>query len=87
MQCREPIEEAPPVVIASLPTDKRGLIRHLETTNPEALALARDWDDIAKALVKTQEKVARYVLSASYHRLWSHGGRAEWSRLGYPLEV
>ena len=38
--------------------DKQSLLRHLEKTNPEALALARDWDDIARSLVKSQAKIA-----------------------------
>lgn len=38
------------------------LLRHLEKTNPEALALARDWDDTAWTLVKTRKRIARSVI-------------------------
>ncbi|KAL6308424.1 Sas10 C-terminal domain-containing protein [Sparassis latifolia] len=52
------IVEAPAVVAQPLPKDKQSLLRHLEKTSPETLALARDWDDIAHSLVKTQQKLA-----------------------------
>ncbi|KAJ3541270.1 hypothetical protein NM688_g6111 [Phlebia brevispora] len=51
--------EHPPPVVENLPSDKQSLLRHLEKTNPEALALARDWDDIARTLVRTQQKIAQ----------------------------
>ena len=53
----EPLKEITP----SLPQDKRALIRHLEKTSPETLALARDWDDTAWALMKAQAKIMKYV--------------------------
>ena len=53
----EPLKEIAP----SLLQDKRALIRHLERTSPETLALARDWDDTAWILMKTQAKVVKYV--------------------------
>ncbi|EIW59077.1 rRNA-processing protein SAS10 [Trametes versicolor FP-101664 SS1] len=42
-----------------LPQDKQSLLRHLEKTNPEALALANDWDDVAHSLVNAQAKIAK----------------------------
>ncbi|KIP02899.1 hypothetical protein PHLGIDRAFT_32022 [Phlebiopsis gigantea 11061_1 CR5-6] len=50
------VEPAAPV-IQKLPKDKTALLRHLEKTNPEALALAGDWDDAAHLLAKTQAKI------------------------------
>ncbi|KAK7690394.1 hypothetical protein QCA50_007052 [Cerrena zonata] len=41
-------------IVQTLPQDKEGLLRHLEKTNPESLALARDWDDTARSLMKAQ---------------------------------
>ncbi|KAI0771179.1 Sas10 C-terminal domain-containing protein [Trametes elegans] len=51
----EPAEPA----VQPLPQDKQALLRHLEKTNPEALALANDWDDVAHSLVKSQAKIAK----------------------------
>ncbi|KAI0647747.1 Sas10 C-terminal domain-containing protein [Trametes meyenii] len=51
-------EPAQPAV-QPLPQDKQSLLRHLEKTNPEALALANDWDDVAHSVVKAQNKIAR----------------------------
>jgi U3 small nucleolar RNA-associated protein 3 len=46
-----PSDLAPvPVVIIPLPQDKKSLIRHLEKTSPETLALARDWQDAVEEL-------------------------------------
>lgn len=39
------------------------MIKHLERTNPEALALAFDWDDIARSLERIKEKLIRYAIS------------------------
>jgi len=33
----------------------------MEKTNPETLALAYDWDDIAAKVVRTQEKIKECV--------------------------
>jgi len=41
--------------------DKKSLLRHLEKTSPEALALARDWDDTIQSLEKAKQKIAKYV--------------------------
>lgn len=45
--------------IQAFPTDKRSIIRHLEKTNPESLALARDWDDTVHKLQKTHLKIEK----------------------------
>ncbi|KAH9948836.1 Sas10 C-terminal domain-containing protein [Amylocystis lapponica] len=51
--------EASVPVVQPLLTDKYALLRHLEKTNPEALALARDWDDVVYQLVQAEEKIAK----------------------------
>ncbi|KAF8964204.1 Sas10 C-terminal domain-containing protein [Flammula alnicola] len=48
-----------PSVFPAPTTDKKSLLRHLEKTSPESLALARDWDDTAHSLQKTREKIAK----------------------------
>ncbi|KAF5382522.1 hypothetical protein D9615_002950 [Tricholomella constricta] len=53
------LAEPMPVVVEPLPQDKKLLLRHLEKTSPEALALARDWEDTVEALAKTQQKLAK----------------------------
>ncbi|GJE88396.1 Sas10 C-terminal domain-containing protein [Phanerochaete sordida] len=53
----ELVEPAAPV-IQKLPEDKGARLRHLEKASPEALALAGDWDDAARTLIKTQAKIA-----------------------------
>ncbi|EMD40075.1 hypothetical protein CERSUDRAFT_92569 [Gelatoporia subvermispora B] len=53
-----------PSAVQSLPQDKQALLRHLEKTNPEALALARDWDDVAHKLVKAQNRIAEYEVES-----------------------
>ncbi len=52
-------ESAQPVV--QLPQDKQALLKHLEKTNPEALALAHDWDDVAYNIMKSKAKLERSV--------------------------
>ncbi|CAA7261365.1 unnamed protein product [Cyclocybe aegerita] len=47
-----------PSIISSLPSDKKSLLRHLERTDPLPLALARDWDETARTLQKTRERIA-----------------------------
>jgi hypothetical protein len=44
------------------PLDKRDALRHIEKTNPETLALAYDWEDIAIKVVRTQEKIKECVM-------------------------
>ncbi|KAJ7254352.1 Sas10 C-terminal domain-containing protein [Mycena haematopus] len=41
------------------PQDPKSLLRQLEKTSPETLALARDWEDTAESLIKTREKIAK----------------------------
>lgn len=48
-------------VILPLPQDKKSLLKHLEKTSPETLALARDWDDIAHSVIRAGEKLKRCV--------------------------
>ena len=37
--------------------DKVTIIRNLQKTSPETLALAQEWDDVARAVVKAEQKV------------------------------
>ncbi|THV05235.1 hypothetical protein K435DRAFT_826449 [Dendrothele bispora CBS 962.96] len=53
----DPLEEPPVTTGPSLPQDKGSLLRHLEKTDPESLALARDWTDTAENLIKTRQKL------------------------------
>ncbi|PPR05394.1 hypothetical protein CVT24_008007 [Panaeolus cyanescens] len=53
------IEEPTPVPVETLPTDKQALLRHLEKTNPEALALANDWDDTVYNLERTKAYISK----------------------------
>ncbi|RPD77455.1 hypothetical protein L226DRAFT_610763 [Lentinus tigrinus ALCF2SS1-7] len=46
-----------PAAVQQLPQDKQSLLRHLEKTNPEALALAHDWEDVAHSLVTSKAKI------------------------------
>jgi len=55
------LEPAMVVVIQAIPLDKKDALRHLEKTNPETLALANDWEDIAARVVHTQEKIKQCV--------------------------
>lgn len=58
-------DEAPS--IPSLPKDRLSVLRHLEKTNPEALALARDWDDTVWTLTNTRKKIAQWVFLSLLH--------------------
>ncbi|KAK2465217.1 hypothetical protein APHAL10511_002571 [Amanita phalloides] len=51
------LAEPAPVVLPSLPNNKKSLLRHLEKNSPEALALAMDWDDSVNSLMRTQAKL------------------------------
>ncbi|CDO68259.1 hypothetical protein BN946_scf184842.g22 [Trametes cinnabarina] len=53
------VDEPAQPTVQQLPQDKQSLLRHLEKTNPEALALANDWDDVAHGLMKAQAKIAK----------------------------
>ncbi|KAF4617526.1 hypothetical protein D9613_006056 [Agrocybe pediades] len=55
-ELEQPVEEAE-VNIPDPSSDKKTLLRHLEKTSPEALALARDWDDTVQSLEKTRQKI------------------------------
>ncbi|KAJ7147521.1 Sas10 C-terminal domain-containing protein [Mycena crocata] len=46
-----------------LPQDTKSLLRHLEKTSPETLALARDWEDTAETLTRTRQKIAALELN------------------------
>jgi hypothetical protein len=46
-----------------IPLDKKDVLRHMEKTNPESLALAYDWEDIAAKVVHVQEKIKECVMS------------------------
>jgi len=50
-----------PVATLSLPQDRPSLLRHLEKTSPETLALARDWEDIAETVVKAGQRLKKFV--------------------------
>lgn len=45
--------------------DKKAILRNIEKTNPETLALAYDWEDTAQKLVRSQQKLKRCVFSFS----------------------
>ncbi|OCB87764.1 hypothetical protein A7U60_g5087 [Sanghuangporus baumii] len=38
--------------------DKVSILRHLQRTNPEALALAFEWEDVARSVIKTEKKLS-----------------------------
>ena len=42
--------------------DKQSILRHLEKTSPETLALAFEWDDIANSVAKTEKILSEYVI-------------------------
>jgi U3 small nucleolar RNA-associated protein 3 len=54
----------PTMVVSTQPTplDKKAALRQMEKTNPETLALAYDWEDIAEKVVRTQEKIKECVM-------------------------
>ena len=52
------VEDPLPSVLPPPTTDKKALLRHLEKTSPEALALARDWEDTVHSLETTKQKIA-----------------------------
>ncbi|KAF7291602.1 hypothetical protein HMN09_01251300 [Mycena chlorophos] len=60
----DPIEEEQAAVVESIPQDPQALIRHLEKTNPESLALARDWEETAERLTETRWQT---VLARGWH--------------------
>ncbi|KAI9465039.1 Sas10 C-terminal domain-containing protein [Lactarius psammicola] len=54
---REDAEEVEEYASFFLGLSLNAALRHMEKTNPETLALAYDWDDIATKVVRTQEKI------------------------------
>ena len=66
------IDEPVQPVVQPLPTDKQALLRHLEKTNPEALALAHDWEDVAYSVIKSKAKIEKYVCLPAYLRRCIH---------------
>ncbi|KDQ21628.1 hypothetical protein BOTBODRAFT_208901 [Botryobasidium botryosum FD-172 SS1] len=50
-----------------LSKDKASLLRHLELTSPETLALAREWEDIANEVVKTEQLVSKKMTADPDH--------------------
>ena len=51
--------EAPATTVGM---DKQSILRHLEKTSPETLALAFEWDDIANSVAKTERILSEYVI-------------------------
>ncbi|TRM63969.1 Sas10 C-terminal domain-containing protein [Schizophyllum amplum] len=45
--------------VSQLPKDTIALVKHLEKTDPEALALTRDWEDTAYNLAKAKQNIAK----------------------------
>ena len=42
--------------------DRVAVLQRLQKSNPEALALALEWDDVVLSVVKTQHKIAKCVI-------------------------
>ncbi|RDX50301.1 hypothetical protein OH76DRAFT_1455485 [Lentinus brumalis] len=53
------VDEPAAAVVQQLPQDKHALLRHLEKTNPEALALAHDWEDVAHSLMTSKARIEK----------------------------
>ncbi|TFY68810.1 hypothetical protein EVG20_g3402 [Dentipellis fragilis] len=51
------IEPPPKVETQPMLQDRKAIIRHLQKTSPETLALANDWEDVAQKLVRSQERI------------------------------
>ncbi|PVG00257.1 hypothetical protein CPB86DRAFT_701576 [Serendipita vermifera] len=49
-------EQEEPSII-SIPKDPEGIVRHLEKTSPETLALAREWEDVVYDISRSQQAV------------------------------
>ncbi|KAJ3986579.1 Sas10 C-terminal domain-containing protein, partial [Lentinula detonsa] len=52
-------EETSAPVIQPILKDKSSILRHLQKTDPESLALAGDWTDSASSLMKTKQKLEK----------------------------
>ncbi|TDL23129.1 hypothetical protein BD410DRAFT_787429 [Rickenella mellea] len=48
--------EAP--ILPNPPQDKQAILRELQKTSPETLALAEEWDDIARSIMKMEKKLS-----------------------------
>jgi U3 small nucleolar RNA-associated protein 3 len=46
----------------SIPEDPQAIVRHLQMTNPEVIALAQDWEDVAEDLIRSQQAIEKYSL-------------------------
>jgi hypothetical protein len=57
------LEEPSQPILKVTSGDKSVVLHNLQKENPEALALARDWDDTARNLVEIQAKIAACVLN------------------------
>jgi U3 small nucleolar RNA-associated protein 3 len=57
--CYSELPEHAPAVVVPPPQDTNSLIRHLEKTSPETLALTRDWEDTAHSFMDTQAEIAK----------------------------
>lgn len=51
------IADPAPSVLPPPTTDKKTLLRHLEKTSPESLALARDWEDTVRNLQNVKQRI------------------------------
>lgn len=51
-----------PSVATVLPQESAALIRHLEKTSPETLALAREWEDVVFDLARSQQAIKEYAV-------------------------
>ena len=54
----KPVEKPTPALVGS---DRGSILRHLEKTSPETIALAFEWEDTATSIIKTEKKLAGYV--------------------------
>ncbi|THH09523.1 hypothetical protein EW145_g1944 [Phellinidium pouzarii] len=50
----KPVEKP---TVAAVGSDKMSILRHLEKTSPETLALAQEWEDVARSIMKTEQKL------------------------------
>lgn len=57
--CSDFLEPVPDVVTEPILLDKNAILRNVEKTNPETLALAYDWEDTAQKLVRSQQKLKK----------------------------
>lgn len=54
-----------PSVATVLPQEPAALVRHLEKTSPETLALAREWEDVVFDLARSQQAIKEQDAEAS----------------------